>query len=236
MDPSEVAELLRHGELSIEGQIAGSSNATLVVTVERGGLVLPAIYKPERGERPLWDFPGGLWRREVAAFELSRWFAIDLIPITVVREEGPFGVGSLQAMVDEDGVSHYFTLREEPAQASWLATLAAFDVVANNTDRKSGHVLSAPDGLWGIDHGLCFHAEPKLRTVIWDFAGTALTEPSLHALERLGAEGLPPALTELLGTDEQEATLERAEQLLDAGILPVPDDDAPWPPYPWPLV
>ncbi len=236
VDDVEVARILTEGAIEIEGRITNSSNATLVVTVTSGSTSITGVYKPERGERPLWDFPAGLWRREVAAYELSRAFDAGLIPVTVVRVDGPFGVGSLQAYVDEDGISHYFTMAEDPQYADVLQTLAAFDVVANNSDRKSGHVLLADGCIAGIDHGLCFHEEDKLRTVIWDFAGEPLTERATCALERLVTEGLPPLVGELLSPTECAATTQRAAALLESGILPAPDEDRPWPPYPWPLV
>ena len=127
--------------MEVHGRIAGSSNATLLVTCRLQGEELLAVYKPLQGERPLWDFPGGLFRREVAAYALCESLGWGLVPETVERREGPFGPGSVQRFVHEDGTSHYFTLRDEPKWHSVLKRLAAFDVVANNADRKSGHVL-----------------------------------------------------------------------------------------------
>jgi uncharacterized repeat protein (TIGR03843 family) len=228
--------VLDHGEMTVHGRIAGSSNATLLVTCALGETELLAVYKPARGERPLWDFPTGLHRREVAAFVLSRALGWDLVPDTVARDEAPFGPGSVQRLVPEDGTSHYFTLREDPAWHPVLATIAAFDVVANNADRKSGHVLLAEGRLWAIDHGLTFHAEPKLRTVVWDFAAEPLAEDLVADLRRLLADGLPDELGELLEPDELVAVEERATALVEAGHLPEPDADRDWPPYPWPLV
>jgi hypothetical protein len=222
--------------MTVHGRIAGSSNATLLVTCELGGCELLAVYKPVRGERPLWDFPDGLHQREVAAYELSRALGWDLVPETVTRHDGPYGPGSVQRFVTEDGESHYFTLREDPAWWPTLLGIAAFDVVANNADRKSGHVLLAEGRLWAIDHGLCFHKEPKLRTVIWDFAGEDLPPDLAGDLGRLVEGGLPPALAELLTDGEGEALLRRAATLVAAGALPRPDDRGRWPPYPWPLV
>ena len=142
-----------------------------------------AIYKPMRGERPLWDFEPGLHRREVAAYRLSEALGLDLVPPTVLRD-GPYGEGSVQWFVDVDHRQHYFTIHEErPDLHDTLRNVAVFDLLANNTDRKSGHVLiDSDDHIWGIDHGLCFAADFKLRTVVWEFGGepidAALLEPS----------------------------------------------------------
>ena len=154
-----------------------------------------AVYKPCKGERPLWDFPGGLFRREVAAYVLSESLGWGLVPETVERTEGPFGEGSVQRYVPEDGTSHYFTLRDDPKWHPTLMRMCAFDVVANNADRKSGHVLLAEDRLWAIDNGLCFNEDDKLRTVIWDFGGEPLSPDDAAALERLQRDGpsAPPA-------------------------------------------
>ena len=171
MSDATVERVLTEGDMEVHGRIAGSSNATLLVTCRLGGEELLAVYKPSKGERPLWDFPGGLFRREVAAYVLSEWLGWGLVPETVERREGPFGPGSVQRFVHEDGTSHYFTLRDEPKWHPTLMRLCAFDVVANNADRKSGHVLLAEDRLWAIDNGLCFNSHDKLRTVIWDFGG-----------------------------------------------------------------
>ena len=169
----------------MHGRIAGSSNATLLVTCELGGEELLAVYKPAKGERPLWDFPGGLFRREVAAYVLSESLGWGLVPETVRRPEGPFGPGSVQRFVHEDGASHYFTLRDDPRWHAVLMQLCAFDIVANNADRKSGHVLLAEDRLWAIDNGLCFNEHEKLRTVIWDFGGATLEPRVQEDLARL---------------------------------------------------
>jgi uncharacterized repeat protein (TIGR03843 family) len=236
-----VIDVLVGGEITVHGRIADSSNATLLVTCALGGRELLAVYKPVRGERPLWDFPAGLHRRETAAYVLSRALGWDLVPETVVRHEGPFGAGSVQRLVPEDGTSHYFILLEQERWHPALARIAVFDVLANNADRKSGHVLLEDGGegggrLWAIDHGLTFHPEPKLRTVVWDFAGTRLAPDVAADVERLVAAGLPDELDDLLDPDEAAALITRAEDLLAAGELPAPDGDREWPPYPWPLV
>jgi len=231
-----VERVLAEGDVEVHGRIAGSSNATLLVTCSLGGEELLAVYKPSQGERPLWDFPGGLFRREVAAYVLSEHLGWGLVPETVERPEGPYGPGSVQRFVHEDGISHYFTLRDEPKWHAALMRLCAFDVVANNADRKSGHVLLAEDRLWAIDNGLCFNSRDKLRTVIWDFGGAPLEGEVQEDLARLAHDGPPAALCALLEADEVAATLDRVAWLLSLRALPELVDDGEWPPYPWPLV
>jgi hypothetical protein len=228
--------LLTEGAMEVHGRIAGSSNATLLVTCRSGDEELMAVYKPLKGERPLWDFPGGLYRREVAAYVLSESLGWGLVPETVERPEGPFGLGSVQRYVPEDGTSHYFTLREDPKWHPTLIRLCAFDVASNNADRKSGHVLLAEDRLWAIDNGLCFNEDDKLRTVIWDFGGVPLPPGDLEALRRYAGSGPPPALCDLLTAQEVDALGDRVDWLLRYGVLPELDDDGAWPPYPWPLI
>ena len=154
-----ILEVLSAGEITIEGRYANSSNLTLLVSVELDGEIVKAVHKPEEGERPLWDFPGGLWRREVAAHLLDEALGLGMVPLTIGREDGPLGPGSLQRYVDVDPDAHYFTLREDELLEGDLKRLAAFDVVANNSDRKSGHVLFGDGRLVAIDHGLSFHVE-----------------------------------------------------------------------------
>jgi uncharacterized repeat protein (TIGR03843 family) len=231
-----VARILKEGDVEVHGRIAGSSNATLLVTCRLGDDELMAVYKPRKGERPLWDFPGGLFRREVAAYVLSESLGWGLVPETVERSEGPFGEGSVQRYVPEDGASHYFTLRDDPKWHPTLKRMCAFDVVANNADRKSGHVLLAEDRLWAIDNGLCFNEHDKLRTVIWDFGGSPLDPALLEDLGRLSREGPSPSLCALLEPPELAATMDRVSWLLSLCALPELVDDGEWPPYPWPLV
>ncbi len=245
----EAAELLATRELTIEGRLPWSSNLTFLVTLEGtaasadddpsdpsvASRPVQAVYKPHQGEQSLWDFPDGLFRREVAAYRLSEALGWGIVPPTVVREDAPFGPGSVQLFVESDYEQHYFTLLEEGGREGELQVFCAFDVVANNADRKSGHVLHANGGrLWGIDHGLCFHVQHKLRTVIWDFAGDEVPGWIVDDLERLVASGLPDDLSELLSGAEAEAVLERAALLAAAGVYPEPVGDRP--PYPWPLV
>jgi len=238
---ADALSLLATGELDIEGRMPWSSNGTFLCSLWAPGREhvgdpdLTAIYKPLRTERPLWDFPGGLYRREVAAYELDRQLGWGLVPETVRRAEAtPLGVGSLQRFVAADFEQHYFTLLEDPARHDALRDMAVFDLLANNADRKGGHCLLDADGhVWGIDHGLCFHAEPKLRTVIWDWAGEPVAERLLADVGRLVADGPSSALGELLTDDEGAALLERAEALLARPRLPVPRGERY---FPWPLV
>ncbi|HET6873898.1 MAG TPA: SCO1664 family protein, partial [Acidimicrobiales bacterium] len=211
-----------------------SSNNTFLVTVTGDDVRVPAIYKPGRGERPLWDFPDRLYRREVAAYELSEALGWGFVPPTVELEDGPLGGGSLQLFVDADFEQHYFTLLEDEAHHRMLKRMATFDVIANNADRKGGHCLIDGQGrIWGIDHGLCFHTQPKLRTVIWDFAGDALEPDDEQDIRRLLDSGLPDSVGRLLDPEEAQALLKRAQRLLREQQLPEPRSDHP---FPWPLV
>ena len=230
----EVA-LLTHGVIEVLGRVSGSSNQALFVEVTLDGEVGHACYKAEMGERPLWDFPEGLWRREVAAFDLSQVLGVDLVPATVSRDDGPFGVGSLQWWVDDNGEDHYFTLRERDDFAPWFAALGAFDVVANNADRKSGHVIYDGSRCWAIDNGLCFHEDDKLRTVVWYFADEPLDAELKEKLTRF-ANGEVGNLGQWLSPIELAMTQMRAGELAEFGVLPHPDENRDWPPYPWPLV
>lgn len=236
MSDGDVKRILVEGEMEVHGRIAGSSNATLLVTCRLSGEELIAVYKPNRGERPLWDFPGDIFRREVAAYLLSEALGWGLVPETFIRDTAPYGAGSVQRFVHEDGSSHYFTLRDEPRWHPELMRLCAFDVVANNADRKSGHVLLAEERLWAIDNALCFNRHPKLRTVIWDFAGAPLDAAAKTDLARLSDQMPPASLCELLAAEEVAATWDRMAWLLELGALPAPADEGDWPPYPWPLV
>ena len=226
--------LLTEGRVELLARIPRSSNATFLTRVSCGDDSAYAVYKPESGERPLSDFEPGLYRRERAAYLLSDHLAWNLVPLTVIREDAPLGVGSLQWFVDCDFGEHYFTLHADaPETHGVLSQIALFDVVTNNTDRKSGHVLQGHDGhIWGIDHGLCFSALFKLRTVIWDFAGEPIPPALLHDISPL-AEAVPPEVAELLDDDEVAALKRRVLRLLREGALPV---DRTGMRYPWPLV
>ena len=228
-----VAQALLHGEVSVVGRMPWSSNATFLCEVRCGEQVRHAVYKPAQGERELWDFPSGLHQREVAAYELSVALGWDLVPVTVHRE-GPFGLGSLQDVVDADFEQHYYTLYEDEAHHPALRTMCAFDLVGNNTDRKSGHVLIEESGrIRGIDHGLMFHHEFKLRTVIWEFGGEPIPDPILEDIARFAEAGLPDELAALLDVFERDALLTRARAVVDAATFPI---DATGRRYPWPLV
>jgi len=210
-----------------------SSNGTYLVTVTVAGARLAAVYKPHRGERPLWDFPHGLYVREVAAYELSCALGWGVVPETVLRDDGPLGPGSLQRFVDADFEQHYFTLIEEEVWHDDLRRIALFDLVANNADRKGGHCLVAEERVWAIDNGLCFHVQPKLRTVIWEFGGEDIPEDLRADLARLAAD--PPAsLQRLLNEAEIDCLIRRAVAV--ARLARFPDPGAERRPYPWPLV
>lgn len=225
--------LLREGQIEIEGRMPWSSNGTYLVTLEHEGVGWRAIYKPERGERPLWDFPTGLYRREVATYELSRALEFGVVPPTVVRD-GPLGVGSVQWFVDADFSEHYFTIYEQrPELHDQLRAIAVLDLLANNTDRKGGHCLLGRDGrVHAIDNGLCFAAEPKLRTVIWEFGGQEIPEALMTAVERL-AESVPLSVAALLDDDEAEMVMTRAKRLVRRPVFPIDETGRR---YPWPLV
>jgi uncharacterized repeat protein (TIGR03843 family) len=230
---AEVAALLTRGDVALKGRLPRSTNATFLVEVTLDGVSVLAVYKPERGERPLWDFPPGLFKRELAAYHLSEALGWHLVPLTV-RREGPYGEGSLQEFVHADFAQHYFTLCEDPAHRDRLARICAFDLVANNADRKSGHCLLGPDGrIWAIDNGLCFNVDPKVRTVIWEFAGEPLPEDVRDDLRRLVKHGLPPALAELLDEREGAVLLARAKRLAQLGRFPA---EGAGDRYPWPVV
>lgn len=232
-DP-RVAAVMRDGEIEVLGVMPWSSNGTFLTRVTRGEDHLPAIYKPQRCERPLWDFPDGLWRREVAASIMSDHLGFDLVPATVARDDAPIGVGSLQVFVPARFTEHYFTLRDRASMSATFRRLCAFDLVINSADRKAGHCLTDDDGrIWAIDNGLSFHSELKLRTVIWDFAGEVIPEDVGRSLERMLGAPLPPQLDELLDGDERHALRRRAAALVAAGHFP---HDPTGHRVPWPLV
>ena len=227
-------DVLTRGVLTVKGRLPWSSNTTLLVEAQLEGATALGVYKPERGERPLWDFPSGLFRRELAAWHLSEALGWGLVPLTVEREEGPYGEGSVQLFVPADFEQHYFTLREDAGHHDRLRRICAFDLIANNADRKSGHCLLGEDGLvYAIDNGLCFHVEPKLRTVIWDFADEPLPPAMLHDLRRLVAGPMPEPVRTLIDDDECRALVKRTRALVKIGRFPT---DTIGRGYPWPLV
>jgi uncharacterized repeat protein (TIGR03843 family) len=235
---SDELKLLSSGEIEVLGLLPYASNYTFLAELESGSKRAHAVYKPQRGERPLWDFPPGtLAAREVAAFVVSDLADWGIVPPTVLREDAPLGPGSLQLFVDHDPERHYFILVEERRED--MAAFAAFDAVINNADRKAGHVLEGRDGrLWAVDHGVTFNVDPKLRTVIWEFAEEPLPDGVRSRLERM-LPGLRPggetfeALDQLLSPEEARATAERIEALLSDGRFPAPTSARP---LPWPLI
>ena len=237
----EVAEQLLTAPITVHGRIVSASNHTMLVELDAGDDGVLAVYKPQQGERPLWDFEyGSLHRREVAAYEVSRHLGWEVVPPTVLRD-GPLGEGSVQLFIEHDPRRHYFVLLEDDDHDEALARMAAFDLLVNNADRKAGHVLlAADDHIWGCDHGLTFHVEPKLRTVIWEFGGMTLDPSWCEDLRRLAADlsapEQPPAshLQALLSPPEVAMLARRALALATSGMLPDPPEEER--PYPWPPI
>lgn len=234
-----VLEVLEKGEIDSEyGILRWSSNYAFLISVNLDDLNLTAVYKPQRGERPLWDFPDGtLCYRETAAFLTARELGWEIVPPTVLRE-GPRGLGSVQFYIDHDPQINYFSFDE--SFAPQLMRMAAFDYAINNADRKGGHCLLDDQGhIWGIDHGIAFNAVHKLRTVIWEYAGQPIPEPLLEDLARLAAtlENLAcefnVKIRELLSPQEVRAFQARLRHLLKQKRFPSP---GPGPNYPWPPV
>ena len=234
LELDDVLRLLRVGELSVEGRLVDASNATLYCLAELDGVSAAVVYKPVRGERPLWDFPDGtLAGREVSAYAVSHATGWDVVPPTVLRE-GPFGPGMCQLWVDIDEAVELTVLaRSEHAD---LRRMAVFDAVVNNADRKGGHLLPRPDGrVQGVDHGICFSAEDKLRTLLWQWRGKRLPEEAVEVLSRVRAElegGLGERLRACLTVTEVQATKDRVDRLLRTCRFPQPSND--WPAIPWP--
>ncbi|CAM5592947.1 phosphatidylinositol kinase [Streptomyces avidinii] len=269
-DTGELEELLAKGELTVIGRIREASNAVLLCSVTYGGVSADCVYKPVKGERPLWDFPdGNLAQREVAAYVVSEATGWGLVPATVLRD-GPYGEGMVQRWIEAEQSEQDSPLGAllglvdgEEAGEGWkpvalaevgegrtallvhaddprLRRLAVLDAVINNGDRKGGHLLPAPDGrLYGIDHGVTFHAEDKLRTLLWGWAGEPLTGEARGVLAALAA-GLAPGgplatrLAELITPVELAAVRDRVEHLLRTGTHPQPSGQ--WPAIPWPPV
>jgi len=234
----EIHNILTTGEIEITGRFMWGSNYTFLVEVKNLQETIAAVYKPSRGERPLWDFPRAtLAAREVAAYLTSQSLGWKLVPPTVLRQDGPAGSGSLQYYVDADVEHHYFTFSEPEKQR--LRHVALFDILINNADRKGGHVLMSPDDhIWSIDHGVCFHHHNKLRTVIWDFACEPIPETLLRDTEEfyeklLSDDGLKERYLDLLSEEEFFALKNRTRLVLEDPFYPEPLSDRP---YPWPLV
>ena len=235
-DPA-IPRVLAVGELEVLSLLPNASNHTFLTRAQAGGEESLAVYKPRRGETPLWDFPEGtLCAREVATYVVARTLGWPNVPATVLRD-GPFGVGSVQRFVVADQGEHYFTLAER--YPSEFRRVAAFDIVVNNADRKAGHCLLGEDGrIYVVDHGVCFSEEPKLRTVIWDFIGDPLEDDVRSDLRRLAGEvhGGPvrEELANLLAPSELECLESRAEEVASLERFPEPGEDHR--PFPWPPI
>lgn len=233
-DDAEALHLLRTGEVDLEGRMLDASNVTLVGAIRTDELAAECVYKPVAGERPLWDFPDGtLAGREISAFLVSEATGWRVVPPTVLRE-GPFGPGMVQLWIDGDDdvdLAEYVR-RDDPA----LRRMAVFDAVVNNADRKGGHIIPMPDGhAYGVDHGICFSVEPKLRTLLWRWAGKRLPVDAVEMLARLADDlrgDLGEELHEHLTRSEVRATQRRVAELLRTGRHPEPSGD--WPALPWP--
>lgn len=233
-----LARDLQQGALDLAGQFTWGSNYTFLARVQGSQGQLEAVYKPVQGERPLWDFPRqSLAQREVAAWLTSETLGWKLVPPTVLREGGPLGEGSLQLYVEHNPEHHYFTFTDQERQR--LRPVAVFDVLINNADRKGGHIIMHPEGsITLIDHGVCFHKQYKLRTVVWDFIGEPIPEdlvmPVKDFSERLrGDPSLRERYLELLSPQELEALQTRADRLIQEPVFP---EQGPGRPYPWPMV
>ena len=230
---SQISDFLSEGSMAITGRLVDASNATLFGTITHDDQEMNVIYKPIAGERPLWDFPDGtLADREYAAFLFSNLAGFECVPPTILRE-GPAGLGMVQLWIDTDesiDLAHYFG-RDEPS----LRNLAIFDACINNTDRKIGHLLPEGTGhLFACDHGVTFHVDDKLRTVLWQWAGDPLTEGELAKLKKVveivhSNENL---FTPHITKDEFAALVMRIERLINEGVMPLPSDE--WPAIPWP--
>ncbi len=232
MDTDAKRRLLTLGEISVTGRLIDASNATLFATTTLDGESMACIYKPIAGERALWDFPDGtLAHREYASYLLSKFLDLNLVPVTVLRD-GPYGEGMVQEWIDIDesiDLADFFSTKNPQLRA-----MAFFDAIINNTDRKIGHLLPDNQGkVFGCDHGVTFHVDDKLRTVLWQWAGEPLLESELALLEFL-KESLDQNfdLTEFLTEQEIQALIIRTSRLIDTGTMPIPSQE--WPPVPWP--
>jgi uncharacterized repeat protein (TIGR03843 family) len=233
-DDAEARALLLDGEIDLEGRMLDASNVTLVGYIRTGELEAECVYKPVAGERPLWDFPDGtLAGREVSAALISEATGWRVVPPTVLRD-GPFGPGMVQLWVDGDPDVDLaaFVRSDDPG----LRRMAIFDAVVNNADRKGGHIIPTSDGhVYGVDHGICFSVDPKLRTLLWRWAGQPLPAEALEVLEKLTGDlmgDLGDQLHEHLTRREVRRTQQRVAELLRSGRYPQPSGD--WPALPWP--
>ena len=240
---SDILEVLSVGKIELKGEFLWGSNYTYLTEVEDNRARFPAVYKPIRGERPLWDFPpASLAKREAAAFLVSEALNWRFVPPTVYREDAPLGSGSLQLFVEHDPEYHYFTFDNNDRLR--LQSVVLFDVIINNADRKGSHVLLDPQGaMWLIDHGVCFHVEDKLRTVIWDFAGQPIPHNLIEDMEEFlllfeeveeGERDLREELSVFLTSREIKALVVRTRRLISQGFFPVPDPTRRQ--FPWPQI
>lgn len=230
---SSLEKLMSEGTLTVTGRLVDASNATLFGTIADGEDEVRVIYKPVAGERPLWDFPdGNLAQREYAAFLVSEIGSWKLVPLTILRD-GPFGIGMVQQWIDIDESVDLALFYREDHQS--LRAMALFDAVVNNTDRKIGHLIPSPDGkLFGCDHGVTFHEEDKLRTVLWQWASQKLSEQELEQIQKLRQSLISKEelFTSLISDIEFKALLGRVDRLLHEKTFPEPSDE--WPAVPWP--
>jgi hypothetical protein len=224
--------VLQRGDLKIKGQFTLGSNYTFLVDVTHQDTTIPAVYKPTRGEQPLWDFEENtLALREVAAYVVSETLGFHIVPFTALRDDGPYGAGSLQQYIEYDPEYHYFSFSSEDRER--LRPVVLFDLLVNNADRKGSHVFfeSETHKLFAIDHGICFHAEDKLRTVLWDFGGQKIPDDLLSPLSEVTK--LLPSLEPYLSPEERSALCNRAEAILKKRLFPRQPRDRramPWPP------
>ncbi len=231
-DLSPLQKALQHGDLELKGQFMLGSNYTFLVEVTHADKTYPAVYKPSRGEQPLWDFPEqSLAQREVAAYLVSEALGFHFVPFTALRDDGPYGAGSIQQYIEYDPEYHYFTFSDEDKQL--LKPVVLFDLLVNNADRKGGHVFFDHEThkLFAIDHGICFHEDDKLRTVLWDFGGQKIPDDLLARLAL--PSSLLRHLESYLSPREISALCTRADSLLQRGIFPRQPRDRramPWPP------
>jgi hypothetical protein len=237
LDRDATLRLLEHGELTVQGRIVTASNASFLGTVRDGDATVTCVYKPVRGERPLEDFPDGtLWKRERAAYLVSEASGWDIVPPTATRDGGPYGEGMAQLWIDVDEGVDVWKMVNAPDER--LRRIALFDAAVNNADRKGGHLLPAPGGhLYGVDHGICFAAEPKLRTILWDWRGLPIAEAELDVLRSLRAKldgPLCESLQRLISPAELRALNARVDRLIRTKVFPQPDPyrmAVPWPPF-----
>jgi len=232
LQPAQLQQALQHGNLELKGQFMLGSNYTFLVDVTYEDQTYPAVYKPKRGEQPLWDFPeSSLAHREVAAYLISEALGFHIVPFTTLREEGPYGAGSLQQFIDYDPDYHYFNFTNEDKDL--LRPVVLFDLLINNADRKGGHVFFENDThkLFAIDHGICFHEDDKLRTVLWDFGGQKIPDDLLARLAL--SPNLLADLEPHLSPNEITALQARADSIIKKGLFPRQPRDRramPWPP------